>query len=198
MKKFTKIVVGVFCALLLATTIPAWAQTKATIAPVAVQTTPSLFNGGELGLSLASGYNLGTAGDVVASAKARTLFTQPYTLNFNAGAFYFPWRNLGVEANVPFYQSKGVSVSEVQAGILLRAPLAKKTPLFKNLAPYIGVGGVYDWQTAQDWAYIGKAGLEVRLNKKWGLFVEGQYRNYELKNMEKGSVSLNGGLKLVF
>ena len=200
MKKFTKMIVGVFCALLLVTSAYSadTAVKASTNTPVAVQTVSvpatSLFNAGEFGLSIGSGYNMGAAGNV----SGDTSFTEPYTLNFNAGAFYFPWRNLGVEANVPFYQSQGVSVSEVQAGLLLRLPLAKETPLFKNVAPYVGLGGVYNWQTEQDWAYIGKIGTEIRLNKKWGVFVEGQYRNYELQNWDKGGVSIVGGLKLVF
>jgi hypothetical protein len=200
MKKFTRMIVGVFCALLLVTSAySADIAVKASAnTPVAVQTVPasatSLFNAGELGLTLASGYTLGPAGKV----SGATAFTQPYTLNFTAGAFYYPVRNLGLEVNVPFYQSQGVSVNEVQAGLLLRLPLAKTTPLLKNVAPYVGLGGVYNWDTAQDWAYIGKVGAEVRLNKKWGVFAEGQYRNSEFQNWDKGNVSVVGGLKFVF
>jgi len=204
MKKLTKYV-GVVSALIIATSTYA-ANTNTTVtvstnAPVVVTsvatnavTLTSLFNAGEFGVSLGSGYTVGAAGAV----KPSTAFTQPYTLNFNAGAFYFPWRNLGFEANIPFYQSKGVSVEEVQAGVLLRLPLSKSIVLLKNIAPYIGVSGVYNWKTAQDWAYIGKVGTEVRLNKKWGIFVESQYRENELVNLNKGIVSVGGGLKLVF
>ena len=185
MKKITKLFIGVFCALLLATSAFA-ADTNAA--------STSLYNAQEFGLSIGSGYGLGPAGSI----KDVSVFGKPYSLNFNAGAFYFPWRNVGIEANVPFYQSKGVSLDEVQAGLLFRLPLAKTTPVFKNISPYVGVGGVYNWQTAQDWAYIAKVGTEVRLNKKWGLFVEGQYRNFEVQNFNQGAVSLNGGLHLVF
>lgn len=195
MKNITKWIVGAICALALVTSTFAASNTVATVKSVQTsQSAGSLFNAGEFGLSLGSAYELGAAGNI----NGATAFNQAYTLNFNAGAFWFPTRNIGFEANVPFYQSKGVSVDEVQAGLVLRVPLAKETPLFRNVAPYVGVGGVYNWDTEQNWAYIGKVGAEFRVNKKWGVFVESQYRNYELQNFDKGSVSLVGGLKLVF
>jgi hypothetical protein len=184
MKMMTKLVMLVLGVMLV----------SATFAANTNMVNKSLFNAGEVGLSIASGYNFGTAGSVQGS----TLFSKPYALNFNAGAFYFPWRNVGFEANVPFYQSSGVSVDEVQVGTLFRLPLSKTTPILKNIAPYIGVGGVYNWQTQQDWAYIAKVGTEFRLNKNWGIFAEGQYRNFEFKNFDQGNVGVNGGLHLVF
>ena len=185
----TKMLVGVFSALLLATT--AFAATNATV--VVNNVNGSLYNAGEFGFGIGSAYNAGTAGNVVNS----TAFTETYTVNFNASAFYFPWRNFGAEVTVPFYQSKGVSVQEVQVGLLARLPLAKTTPVFKNFAPYVGIGGVGNWKSAQDWAYIGKVGLEFRINPKWSIFTEGQFRNNDF-NWKEGMTSLNGGIKLVF
>lgn len=176
MKKLLTLLAGAFCAVLLSTSTMA-----------ATEENPSLFNAGEVGLSIGSGYTVDRA----------AAFQQEYKLNFNAGVFYFPFRYLGVEANVPFYNEDSVAVQEVQAGLLFRLPLAKSTPILRNLAPYVGIGGVYNWQTEQDWAYIGKVGLDVRLNKKWGVFVEGQYRNSDFE-WNDGQTSLNGGLKLVF
>lgn len=207
-----------------ATVLCAIAFTISTFAADVAKTTvldTSLFNAGEVGLSLASGYDFGTADNVVTSVgkpsggnksydygcnetggtsggKASPLFGKPYNFNLNAGAFYFPWRNLGLEANVPFYQTKGVSVNEVQSGLLLRLPLSRSTPVFRNLSPYVGASVVYNWKYEQTWSYIAKTGLEVRLNKKWGVFTEAQYRNYEFKNWGQGAVSINGGLKFVF
>ncbi len=152
-----------------------------------------MFNAKEFGLAFGTGYSLGQANQI----SGKTAFNAPYSLNFNAGAFYFPYRNLGVEANVPFYQTKGVSLSEVQAGLVLRLPLAKTVPVFRNFAPYVGVGGVYNWNSAKDFAYTAKVGGEVRLNKNWGVFIESQYRNTDF-NFGQGQTTLNGGLHLVF
>lgn len=155
--------------------------------------TNGLFNSKELSLSIGSSYVVDYQASSVKSA-----FSAPYDLNFTAGASYFVTRNLGVEAAVPFYQSKGVSVSEAQAGLVFRLPLAKTTPLLKNVAPYVGVGGVYNWQndSSEKWAYIGKAGAEYRLNSKWGVFVEGQYRNKDF-DWGNGATTIAGGLRLV-
>ncbi len=199
MKKFTKLFAGVFLAIALVTSaFAADTSVTATSTPVVVQTTTtpstSLFNANEFGLSLASGYNLGQANSV----SGKNPFTEPYTLNANAGVFYFPWRNLGVEVNVPFYQNQGVSVSEVQFGSLIRLPLAKETAILKNISPYVGFGGVYNWQTLSKWSYIGKVGTEFRVIQGWGLFVEGQYRNDAFGDYGQGNVSLNGGIRIVF
>lgn len=202
MKNYTKLFAGIFCAITLLFATSVFAGSTVT-AGTAVQTTAvensSLFNAGELGVSLSSGYDLGTADAVVATGgNAATLFGNSYNFNLSAGVFYFPYRNLGFEVNVPFYQTKGVSVEEAQAGVLLRLPLAKKTPILKNIAPYVGASAVYNWNAAKDWAYIGKAGVEIRTNNKWGVFAEAQYRNYELQNWGQGAVSIQGGLKFVF
>lgn len=156
--------------------------------------TNSLFNAKEVGVTLSTGYDVGAASEV----NGQTAFSAPYNFNLSAGAFWYPWRMLGFEANVPFYNTKGVSVDEVQAGLLFRLPLSRSTPFLRNFAPYIGVGGVYNWQDQQDWAYVGKVGTEFRLNKKWGIFAEGQFRNNTLDDFKKGAVSIQGGLKLVF
>lgn len=200
MNKFTKTIVGVFCALLLVTSAITAADTavKATNAPVAVETvsapSTSLFNAGEIGLTLGTGYDVGAANTV----NGKSLFGNPYNVNLTAGAFYFPWRNVGFEANVPFYQTKGISVDEIQAGVLFRLPLSSTKVILKNTAPYLGVGGVYSWHDQQNWAYIAKVGTEVRLNKHWGVFVEGQFRNDEFHDMSQGAVSVQGGIRLVF
>ena len=146
-----------------------------------------LFNAKEFSLSLGSGYAVDTA----------AAFKQPYTVNAQAGAQFFLTRSFGVEAAVPFYASKGVSVSEVQADLVLRLPLSRTAPLFKNIAPYVGAGGVYNWDTAENWAYIGKAGVEFRVNKHWGVFGEWLYRNNST-TWSAGQNSVGGGLRLVF
>jgi outer membrane protein W len=107
---------------------------------------------------------------------------------------YFPTKHLGLEASVPFYSTKGVSVSEVQAGVLARLPLGG---IASRFSPYVGLGTAYSWQTDAQWAYVAKAGVEFRINSKIGLFTEGQYRDADL-NFKQGETSLKGGIRLVF
>ena len=188
MNKYIKWIVSTVCALTLTTAVFAAAP-----APVVKEVNPSLFNAGEVGLTIGSGYDVGKAGEV----NGQTLFNDPYTFNLNAGAFWFPWRNVGGEVSVPFYQTKGVSVDEVQAGLLFRFPLSKEKAVFKCFAPYAGVSGVYGWDAVEKWSYLGKLGMEFRTNKKVGFFVEGNYRNNDFSDWGQGAVGINGGLRLV-
>lgn len=149
--------------------------------------TESFYNAGEVGLTLGTGYVVDRA----------TAFKTPYAVNVNAGAFWFPWKHFGFEANVPFYSTKGVSVSEIQAGVIARYPLSTSVFLLKNISPYVGVDCVYSWVTDANWAYVGKVGVDFRFNKKWGTFVEGQYRNTGTK-WDIGQTSVVGGFKFVF
>jgi hypothetical protein len=156
--------------------------------PAVASDTNSLFNAKEFSLSLGSGYVLDTSAP----------FQQEYAFNLAASAGYYLTRNLGLDVTVPFYTTKGVAFQEVQAGAILRLPLSSHVSVLKNVAPYIGVGGVYNWHTDSDWAYIGKAGAEVRLNAKWGVFVEGQYRHTEFGDWANGQKNIFGGVRIVF
>lgn len=147
--------------------------------------TTSVFNGNELSLSLDTAYVVDTTASNVKGA-----FSHPYELNLKAGAAYFFTRNLGVEANVPFYNTKdSFTVEEVQAGALFRVPVSR-------FAPYVGLGGVYNWRSTDNWAYIAKAGLEVRLINRVGVFTEANYRN-DTFQLQKGATTVAGGLRIV-
>ena len=142
--------------------------------------TSQLFTGNELSLTLGSSY------------VADKGFNDDYSFNLSVGAQYFLTKNIGVDALVPVYSTKGVSVSEVAFGGLVRVPV------INHVAPYLGVGAVYNWQDKTDWNYYAKGGLEVRLVKGWGVFGEGVYRVDTLDNYKNGSTSVQGGLRLVF
>lgn len=175
MKKLITMIAGIVMSAMLMTSTLA-ADTNST----------SLFNSGEVALTLGSTVNVDKEANF-----------HPESYNLNVGASYFVTRNFGLEASVPLYYSTGQAIQEVNAGLVFRLPLSKDTIVLKNLAPYVGLGGVYNWQTAQNWAYVGKFGVEARLNKKWGLFVEAQYRNSDF-DWADGQTSVGTGLKLVF
>jgi hypothetical protein len=148
----------------------------------------SYYSGNEFTLSLGSGY-------AVNQVKP---FTQPYSVNLDAGAQYFFTKYFGVEGNVPFYSTKGTSVSEVRLGFLARLPIGR-------LAPYVGLGGDYNWSgdtfenvTRSKFSYIGKAGLEFRLFKPVGVFAEYDYENNHVNVLTGGQSSVRGGLHLTF
>jgi hypothetical protein len=145
------------------------------------------FNGKELSISLGTGYALdGGFSDV-------KNFAQKYDLNLNAGASYFVTRYLGIEAEVPFYQTKGVSVDRVSAGPVLRLPL------FDRVAPFIQPNVTYNWHDNK-FSYGAAFGLEERLWKGWGLQ---QFANYGVSSfsadaLKHGNWSLGAKLTLQF
>ncbi len=141
-----------------------------------------LFKNHEFSLNLGTAYVVDTHASTVSGA-----FASPYAFNINVGAQWYQTRYFGAEVNLPLYSTKGVSVSEISAGLLARLPMG-------HFAPYLGAGGVYRF--AGDWAYIGKAGLEWRPSR-FGLFAEAQYRNTDFQ-FEKGQVTLAGGIRLTF
>jgi len=173
---------------------------------------PSLFNAGEVGLSLSSGVNVNPKDSVstvvvpvesfVQSCEGPQTTTRTVrdsgekTVNFTVGAFWFPTRLLGLEANLPVYRTDDVSIQEVQAGLLLRLPLARSTPLLKHLAPYGGVGTVYNWEEGTRWSYVVKGGLDLRFTRHCGIFGEFQHRNVDFRS--RGVSAVQGGLKLNF
>lgn len=172
----------------LALIVPTMAASDLSSTAPSLTQTSSLYNAKEFSLNLGTSYNLDTS----------AAFQQEYAFNLAVGSTYFFTRNIGVEAWLPFYSTKGASFQEVQAGVLFRLPLSTDKAILKNIAPYIGVGGVYNWDTDSTWAYIAKVGSEFRLNKKWSTFIEGQYRNDEFQNWGQGQVNLVGGFKLIF
>lgn len=140
----------------------------------------SYFNAKELSVSLNSGY-------VVDTDKG---FQDNYAFNISAGVGYYFTKYLGATVNLPFYETKGVSLHEIDAGLVARLPIGR-------FAPYVGASALADWTTDNQWKYIGRAGLEFRINPKVGLFSEWQYRDNNL-NFDQGEHKLVGGVKIVF
>lgn len=147
--------------------------------------TNSLFKANELSVGISSGYTIDRA----------AAFEKPYDFNFNVHAGYFITKHIGLEVSAPFYNSERVGFSEVQGGVVIRVPV------LKYFAPYVGASAVYGLKDVTDkWAYVARAGVEGRINSKWGVFVEGNYRNDQIDGfkLQDGGTSVLGGLRLVF
>lgn len=148
----------------------------------------NLFNSKEFAVGLDTGYVL----------KSGVAFQDPYAVNLAADLSYFFFRNVGASVVVPFYSSKGISFSELQLFGDLRFPLSRTATFWRNLAPFVQCGGVYNWNTDSRFAYIGKAGLEVRVKDGWAVFADYSYRNHSLSNWGAGQKEIEGGLKIIF
>ena len=145
------------------------------------------FNGNELSLSLGTGYTLqGGFADV-------KNFADKYDFNLNAGAQYFITKYLGVEGEVPFYQSKGVSVDRVTAGPVLRLPI------FDRVAPFVQPNVTYNW-VDNKFSYGASAGIEERFFKGWGLqeFASYGVKDFNSDSLKHGLWSLGAKLTIQF
>ena len=146
--------------------------------------TNSVFNGNELSLTVASTANL----------------QGKFNEDISVGAAYFFTRNFGIEGAVPVYSAQGQTVQSVNADLVARLPLTLNLPVIhKNVgvAPYIGIGADYNWENAAV-SYLGKVGVEARVNKGWGVFVEGDYETPQFVKYDKADWGIKGGLRFVF
>lgn len=149
--------------------------------------TNTYFNANELSISLGTSYAL---------EKTGKQFQTPYSINADVGAQYFFTRYLGLDADMPFYSSKGTSISSAKAGLVARLPIG-------FVAPYVGLAANYDWSgdkfqnvEKSKFSYAAKAGLEVRANKHVGVFVEDVYQNNTIQITKGGGQNtLHGGIR---
>ena len=153
--------------------------------PVPQAPVKEYFTANEWTLGLSTTYTLGSS--------ASTAFRNKYALNLGADAQYYFTKWTALEASLPFYQNQGASLSEAYGGLAARLPLSTKWSLLNHAAPYVAVDYAYNWHTAAS-SYIGRAGLEVRVIKRVGLFAEYDYRDTKLDL--KGASSLRGGFRL--
>lgn len=179
-----------------------------------VTAAPSLFNAGEVGLTLSSGVSVNPKDavqtvTVPVESERFSKYCEPQTetrllrhdghrvVNFTVGGFWFPTKLVGVEANLPVFKEEGLSVEEVQLGLLGRLPLFPTCPVLKHVAPYAGLGTVLNWKEGNTWSYVAKGGLSVRVTRHIEAFGEYQYRNVDFK-WSQGARVVQGGLRFPF
>lgn len=82
---------------------------------------------------------------------------------------------------------------EVALGAQLRLPV------LKHFAPQVGAGAIYNWNT-ENFDYQAWAGIEARLNSKWGVLTTVNYRIQDTGRVyfKEGDLSIRAGLVLVF
>lgn len=175
-----------------------------SLSSIAANNTNSLFRANEIGLQLDAGYIFNDYANTTLaipnnnvcnpSTAIVTVGEENYNIIGRLGGFYFPYKYLGAEVNVPIYtRNNDVEVNTVSAGLLLRA-----TPL-NNVALYAGAGSVYQWEE-KDYNYYGKVGAELRLNRTVGVFTEGEYEvaSFDQSHLKEGRTIGRVGIRLVF
>jgi len=178
------------------------------ITSIAANNTNSLFNAGEVGISLDGGYILNDYPDTKSTTyttekkgkktvvKASTVTTDndDYDILARVGVFYFPVKNFGASVFVPIYTTDdGLEVNTVDVALIARIAL------LDAFAPYCKVGTSYQWQN-EEYDYFGAVGVEYRLSMNWGVYSEVNYqvKDFDTNNSENGQTTLRLGVSYVF
>lgn len=147
--------------------------------------TPGLYKNNEVSVGISTSYRF--------SSSLRDL--SKYNVNAAAEVAYFPSKYIGVEASLPFYNSTGVTIQDINADIVIRYPINIASHL--AFAPYIGGGADYNWIN-NDISPLAKAGISLRFNQGWEIFGEYDYQLVSFSQYEGGESSVKAGLRLNF
>lgn len=105
------------------------------------------------------------------------------------GISYFLYRNLGVAVDTYLENISGSTIDNLSGSFILRLPIETL-----RTAPYALAGLGYNFEVDQ-YSYHAGAGLELRLRKKIGLFVDARY---VLNDKIEDNLLVRSGLKFVF
>ncbi len=86
------------------------------------------------------------------------------------GANYFFTRYFGIGADAYTENTDSSFVDSASANVIGRLPFDAV-----HLAPYIYGGGGYQFDLTESWFGQAGAGVDIRVTKNWGLFVDGRY-----------------------
>jgi hypothetical protein len=136
-------------------------------------TNESYYNSGEWGVGLGTAYSLEGG-----------FSAENYDFNLAVQASWFPFKNLGLTAELPFYTASGVVLREVGLSLVGRAPL------YKGLGFQTSVGSYYDWNS-KDFNYAIEPALTFRFNPKWQVSLGGQYLINDFRNFKYSNGNWN-------
>jgi outer membrane protein W len=97
-------------------------------------------------------------------------FSTDGRLGLGLGGTYFFARHFGIEAEAYTENTHHSFVDNVSGSFLARLPIESV-----HLAPYLLIGGGYQFDPIEQWFAHGGVGLEFRFNSKWGIFTDARY-----------------------
>lgn len=107
-----------------------------------------------------------------------------------AGLNYFLTRQIGIGGDLNIPDNNGNFVDSVSASLMARLPIEKL-----RLAPYAFGGGGRTTDGIWQWIRQAGVGLEYRLDKTTGIFIDGRY---VWADKSSDSTLLRAGLRFVF
>lgn len=105
------------------------------------------------------------------------------------GVTYFVTKNLGLRGTTTINVENATAFDNAEVIGLARLPVYV-------VAPYVGAGARYQSSADHQWSPVVVGGVEVRLNKKWGLFAEARHDFDGGKNTNYRDWSFRGGVNL--
>lgn len=147
-----------------------------------------LFAPQEFTLDLAGAYGVG-------KAKFNDTFDRSIRhgdFGASVGVNYFLTRNLGIGADAFGLDNGSDFVDAVSGSVILRLPIDAA-----HLAPYIFGGGGHTFDGPDSWTAHAGVGLELRLNPRAGIFVDGRHIFAEKSNVSDAAL-LRAGIRLAF
>jgi hypothetical protein len=146
-----------------------------------------LFSAKEISLDMFASYS---APETEFSHLFQTNIRDGGTIAGGAGLNYFLTKAIGVGGEVNIPNNGGSFVDMVSASLIVRVPIEKA-----SLAPYIFGGGGRTTDKVWEWTQHAGVGLEFRINRETGIFVDGRY---VWADESSDSLLLRAGLRLVF
>lgn len=147
-----------------------------------------LFAPQEFTLDLAGAYGVG-----------RAKFNDTFDRSIRHGDFgasvgvnYFFTRNLGIGADAYGLDNGADFVDAASGSLILRLPLD-----VAHLAPYVFGGGGRTFDGPDSWTAHAGVGLEMRLNPRTGIFIDGRHIFAEKDNVSDAAL-LRAGIRMAF
>ncbi|MEO5803607.1 MAG: hypothetical protein ABIR24_08750 [Verrucomicrobiota bacterium] len=153
-----------------------------------------LYAAQEFTIDLAGAYGVGKAkfNDTFDRSLRRDQFGRSGKFGASVGANYFITRNFGIGADAWGLDNNGGLVDATSGSLILRLPID-----VAHLAPYVFGGGGRIFEGPDSWtAHVG-AGLEVRLNPRTGIFIDGRHIFLE-KDHTSDFALIRSGLRFAF
>ncbi len=146
----------------------------------------------EFTIDLAAAYGVGKAkfNDTFDRSIKRDQFGRSGRYGASIGANYFITRNFGLGIDAFGLHNGGDLVDATSGSVILRLPAG-------HFAPYFFGGGGRTFEGPDSWTGHVGVGLEVRLNARTGIFLDGRHTFLE-KNNTSDFALIRSGLRFAF
>lgn len=106
-----------------------------------------------------------------------------------ASASYFFNRNFGLELSYGAHSESPDVRQQILGSLVLRAPIG-------SVAPYLILGGGYEFSVPDQWTVHAGGGLEVKLAERFGIFTDATYHFHGADSNNLDATQVRLGFKI--